>query len=219
MHELKCSEITLSGWFLVRNPRFKFSSLKLQKFLFFYEMMSKVEGQAFELDYLKAYPNGPVFSTVYGDFKYDNQLFHDKSIEAYSDSVGEINMELAKKAEFLVRILKEKELSELTHDFDMWKVHEERIKTGSIKVLMQEEDISLHDEQSIKNLLDMYSLGYINSVELFFHDNKCFVLSRKDMVKITEEQEEVLYSLACMDSMDNPIFIELDEDGAVLVLD
>lgn len=212
-------KLILSGWFLIRNPRFSFSSLRLQKFLFFYEMMSKVEGEPFELDYLKAYPNGPVFSTVYGDFKYEGAIFQKRSMEAYSVGASEISMSRAQKAEFLVRILSEKELSDLTHGFDMWRIHETKIKAGFTRIPMMEADFTLHDKQYIENLLAMYPLDYINSVELFFHNNKCFVLPKGDMEKLTEQQEEVLYTLAYRDDLENPIFVEIDEDGAVLVLD
>ena len=38
--------------------------LKLQKFLFFYEIVSKIEGQEYELTNLIGYTDGSVFSNV-----------------------------------------------------------------------------------------------------------------------------------------------------------
>ncbi|MDR1531644.1 MAG: hypothetical protein LBS62_05585, partial [Clostridiales bacterium] len=59
----------LVGWFY-NNAGFS-TNIRLQKFLFFYECFSKIDGDTYELEDLKGYKNGPVFSGVFGDIKHD----------------------------------------------------------------------------------------------------------------------------------------------------
>ena len=59
----------LSGWLLENNPKDFQSNLKLQKFLFLYECLSKVENYNADFTSLQWFRNGPVFNVVYGNYE------------------------------------------------------------------------------------------------------------------------------------------------------
>ena len=61
-------KLALAGWLKTKDPEEFADHLKLQKFLFFYEIVSKIEGQEYELTNLKGYTDGTVFSNVYSDY-------------------------------------------------------------------------------------------------------------------------------------------------------
>ena len=61
-------KLELSGWLMENDEDSYNDPLKLQKFLFFYESFSKANGKPADFDYLRGYKNGPVFSSVYGDY-------------------------------------------------------------------------------------------------------------------------------------------------------
>ena len=58
-------KLLLSGW-LKENGSVEYNtSLKLQKYLLFYELFAKIDGDYYDLSSLKGYKRGPVFSTVW----------------------------------------------------------------------------------------------------------------------------------------------------------
>src|SRR5699024_4743813 len=115
-------KVELSSWLKLNQPSEFSDNLKLQKFLFFYEVLSKIENEEADFSYLRAYPNGPVFSNVYGDYVYQSLAFITRLDEFVDKPINEVNEERAKFAGFLVKILNEKELSDLTHELDAWKI-------------------------------------------------------------------------------------------------
>lgn len=60
-------KLSLSGW-LKENDNVSYNtSLKLQKFLFFYEVLTKIAGEQAEFTYLTEYKNDLIFSNVWYD--------------------------------------------------------------------------------------------------------------------------------------------------------
>lgn len=108
-------KLLLSGWLKQNgNPEYN-SPLKLQKFLFFYEAFTKINKGTADFSHLKGCKRGPVFSNVWGDYTYERPAFDDAVEKEYSAPREKIVEEYAKKSQFLVSILSENELSELTH--------------------------------------------------------------------------------------------------------
>ena len=70
-------KLTLSGWLRKNNPREYDSPLKLQKFLLFYELLSKTAGEQADFDHLRGYKRGPVFSNVWGDYTKERISFNE----------------------------------------------------------------------------------------------------------------------------------------------
>ncbi|AEB29600.1 hypothetical protein CAR_c09070 [Carnobacterium sp. 17-4] len=187
--------------------------MKLQKYLFFYELFSKVEGKSYSLDYLKGYENGPVFSEVYGDYTYRIDEF-----EPNVDVNGnlEIEKDIAQKASFLAQILTKKELSNLTHEMNIWKAKEKDIEKGIKNVPLDEEDFNDNDEYITKNLKDLYSNEFINSVNVINIADKSFVVSKEDFYKLNSIQKDTL-ELLSNEELDNPVYISIGDEGELLV--
>lgn len=206
-----------SGW-LKENYRQGFSSsLKLQKFLFFYETLSKVEGDHADFTYLRGYENGPVFSDVYGDYIYRKPEFFNEVESAYRNNPEVINEERAKFASFLVNILTERELSELTHELNIWNAKEKEINKGTRHISLCEEDFTKEDAELLKTLRETYTSDYIDSVEVVEIYNKSFIINKDDMQNFTEEQQNVFITLSNDDNIENPVYVRISEDGVILI--
>jgi len=207
---------SLYGWLKEHNDQDAKSRLKVQKFLFFYETLSKIEGDEYELDSLKGYKNGPVFDDVYGDMKYDYPNFKQESEKALRKLGDKIKDDRAKIADFLIKIHNEADLSDITHHFNIWKSKEQEIDGGALHLPLEESDLTQGDMEFMKDLKDNFSLEFIESVEVLNYGRYNFVLSKEDYANLTYEQENVLVELSELNDLVNPVFIELDEDGGVI---
>ncbi|HHK0762447.1 TPA: hypothetical protein ACQQME_002692, partial [Enterococcus hirae] len=179
----------------------------------------------FYLDYLKGYKNGPVYSDVYGDYTYRIEEFQAKIEEIINEtkdkitsSVFEIiNEDVAKKAAFLVSILSKSELSELSHEFDIWRSKQERIDAGEKQVKLELGDLSSKDKLLAKELYDLYSLEYIENSSVISVNETKFIIDKNQRALVTSELEEVLEEIS-KEEEDNPIYISI-EDGVIVVDD
>jgi len=210
-------KMTVSGW-LKKHHSEEFSSpLKLQKFLFFYEAYSKIEDDSSEFKSLKGYPNGPVFSDVYGDYRYRSDDFSLGAEEAYEIYKPSINEERAKFSGFLVKIQNELELSDLTHELNIWNSKKSFIERGDKQIPLDEKDLNSSDADFLLSLREMYPIEYIDSVKVIQISGKSFIINHSDVERLTEEQCSLFTTLAKDDNLTNPVYVTLDEDGVVLV--
>lgn len=210
-------KMALSGWLKDNYKEGFFSSLKLQKFLFFYETLSKVDGDEADFSYLKGYENGPVFSDVYGDYYYRKETFFLEAERRYYDKPDLVDEERAKFSRFLVNILTEEELSDLTHEFNIWKSKESEIRSGKRHVQLREVDLNQNDTELLEALRDMYSSEFIDSVYVIEISGKSFIINKSDLPYISEEQQNALLTLSNDESLDNPVYINFSEDGVILI--
>jgi len=207
----------LSGWLKKYHEKEFFLPLKLQKFLFFYEALSKTEKDVVEFNKLKGYINGPVFSDVYGDYFHRRDDFINEVENDYNDNIKSVNNARAKFAGFLVSILNEDELSSFTHEFNIWKAKENDIKSGVRDVSLYEKDFNEKDAELLTSMKNMYPIDYIDSVKVIEISGKSFILNKEDIPKLTDESEYVFISLANESSLQNPVYISISDDGVVLV--
>lgn len=210
-------KLKLSSW-LKYNQRREFSSnLKLQKFLFFYEVFSKIdEEKDYDFSYLRAYPNGPVFSNVYGDYNYQTTAFWKRLDQLGAPSIEGVNYERAKLAGFLVKILNEEELSDVTHEFDAWKKYKGAIKRGEKNITILEDDFTQNDFFLLETLREMYPIELIENSEVISILDKNFIISKDILPRLTKEQKDLFLTLAD-ENLHNPVFIDLTEEGVMLV--
>lgn len=209
-------KVELSSWLKHKQPGEFTDNLKLQKFLFFYEALSKLEEDESDFNYLRAYPNGPVFSNVYGDYIYQSIAFMDSIEQVDLQKTNNIDEERAKFSGFLVKILSEEELSDLTHELDAWKVHEPKIKKGIKNITIHESDFSEDDFHLLRTLRSMYPNDLIDDSEVISIMDKNFILPKEDLQKLTEEQKNVFLTLA-NEELNNPVFVNLSEEGVLLI--
>ena len=127
-------KLSLSGW-LQENDIVAYNSpLKLQKFLFFYEALSKINNEETDFTKLKGYQRVPVFSQVWGDYTKDRKEFDAKSKTAYNSGDEAVNQTRSRRAKMIVNSLSDNELSLLTHQFHIWDKKKTRIMGGEQQV-------------------------------------------------------------------------------------
>lgn len=210
-------KLNLSGWLMKNNPKAYASPLKLQKFLLFYELFSEVNGETSDFTNLKGYKKGPVFSTVWGDYTKEKKEFNTQAIKTYQNNKNEINNNNANMSSYLVSILNEIELSDLTHKLNLWNNKESLIKSNIKQVELEKKDFTENDKNLIRTLENMYPIELIkNSIILPINDTN-FVFSKEQYSLLTEEHIDILTQIKQNEKLHNPVYVEIDEDGALSI--
>lgn len=217
------------AWLFYNNSKSFSSSLRLQKFMFFYEMFqeNEVSGKG-DFRSLKAYKNGPVFSIAYGDYTYridelvsriketkDTLIDYCSEMVVHTQSKLILNLPNVRLANFITSIMTESELSEFTHNFTAWKEREVEVMSGIKNISIENVQLSEQDKYILDSLKEMYTPELIeryNSIEV---GNKYFLISKDQMSQISKEQETALLTLSENDSLHNPVFVEINEEGVL----
>lgn len=200
------------SWLNNQEDLANFSKLQLQKFLFFYEMFQFAESKAFDFSSLKAYKNGPVFSNFYGDITY-----REDEVKNYLEQNREdikIDINNAKSSMFLINTMTDSELSSLTHEFDFWNIHKDRIEAQEKQIDMEQEDITKSDIDILR-LIKNSEPNY--DYEILKLGEKRFVFSKDDFSLLSDDHLELLDSLSGNEELINPVFVELDTEGRLLI--
>lgn len=206
----------LSGWLRQNNKAEYDAPLKLQNFLLLYECFSKVFGEMPDFGHLKGYKVGPIFSQVWGDYTKEREAFDNAATESYQSGRIVINENRAKKCAFVVKILSESELSELTHSMNLWKSKEKRIMGGEYQVDLDETDFNADDVDIISTLDGMYPIALIDNSSVIAIGKQSFIFGKKDVPKLTEQHFDTLSSIAESEQVLNPVYVEIDEGGLVV---
>lgn len=206
-------KLTLLQW-LFRNNRQAFeNSLKVQKFLFFYELYSKVSAYEYELTKLRAYEKGPVFSQVWGDYRYrKNELVSVLNGEDIDAGERILNIEPLLHANFIISTENTMDLVGITHEFDCWK---SKYNEGGYNITINESDITDHDINLADALYDGYDTKLIRDSEILYLDPAKFIFKKGERDKLSEEQLNALEEVACSGEIDNPMFVNIAEDGVL----
>lgn len=209
-------KLELSGWLMENDEDSYNDPLKLQKFLFFYESFSKANGKPADFDYLRGYKNGPVFSSVYGDYTKERNEFDQRARECYL-AVHSIDDRYAVRSDFVVKILSDEDLSDLTHQMNIWSAKADKIFAGHKQVSLDESDFN-QDDVSLMHLLEsMYPDELIaNSCVMRIRDHY-FVFSEDDYKRLTDEHRKALFTIARHEELHNPVYVEIDEEGSLLI--
>ena len=158
-----------------------------------------------------------VFSQVWGDYTKERAAFDQAADESYSAGKTLIDEQRAKKCAFLVCVLSEGELSELTHAMNLWKSKEERILQGEYQVDLDEKDFNEKDARMISTLDQMYPIGLIEDSSIVNIDSRYFIFHKKDISRLIEQHFDTLSSLTENEQLCNPVFVEVDERGCLLI--
>ncbi len=210
-------KLALSGWLKEHNPSSYNSSLKLQKFLLFYELFSYVNDEPADFFSLKGYKKGPVFSAVWGDYTKEHEEFIKKSQEVYLKNRATINSSYAKRSSFLTSILSESELSKLTHALNLWQSKERRILTGEKQVPLDKKDFIRSDKELICKLESLYPDDLIDNVIIEHIDNKSFLIPKDKVCEFTAEHMDVLMQIAESQELYNPVYVDIADDGGLII--
>lgn len=210
-------KLSLCGWLKENDNASYETPLKLQKFLLFYEAFAKVSGEKPDFSHLKGYKRGPVFSNVWGDYTKDRLEFNSAAKHALEKNINSINIERAKKCDFIVSTLSQKELSDLTHQMNILKCKEDRIMSGEYQVDLYENDFNSKDEKLILTLDAMFPSNLIENSKIIPIDENYFVFSKIDSENLTEKHFDMLLALAEKEELHNPVFVEIDDEGRLVV--
>ena len=210
-------KLCLSGWLKKYHEVEYNTPLKLQKFLLLYEAFTKVSGETPDFSHLRGYKKGPVFSNVWGDYTKERIEFNIAAAEAYDKEKNAINTSRAKKCAFVVSTMTENELSDLTHQMNLWKSKEKRIMSGEYQVDLNECDFNSDDEKMIRLLDSMYSEAMIDDSHIINLDKNYFVFHKNDISKLTEEHFDILLALTEQNYLQNPVYVDVDEEGRLLI--
>lgn len=207
-------KLCLSGWLKENNNVLYETPLKLQKFLLFYEAFAKVSGENPDFSHLKGYKNGPVFSNVWRDYIKERSNFNSAAQDVFTNNSVKIDTVRAEKCAFIVSTMTEKELSDLTHQMNLWKCKEERIMNGECQVDLSESDFNSDDEKLIRALDTMYPSQLVENSTIVCLDRNYFVFTKSDAQHLTEEHFDTLLTLAENEELYNPVFVDIvDIDG------
>lgn len=210
-------KLSLSGWLQENNNASYETPLKLQKFLLLYEALAKVSGETPDFSHLRGYKKGPVFSNVWGDYTKERTSFNLAAQNAYNKNIKSIDVKRAKKCAFIVGTMTEEELSNLTHQMNLWKSKEKRIMSGEYQVNLDESDFNNNDEKLIDTLDMMYTTDMVENSKIINLDKKYFVFSKSDSELLTEKHFDILLTLALNEDLHNPVFVDIDEEGRLLI--
>lgn len=210
-------KLCLSGWLKKYNEAEYNNPLKLQKFLLLYEAFSKTAGEEYDFSSLRGYKRGPVFSNVWGDYTKERMLFNQAAAESCEQGEAKIDAVRAKKCAFVVQTMTEKELSELTHRMNLWRSKEQRIMKGEYQVALHESDFNAEDEAMVKLLDEMYPVEMIERSSVINLDKSYFVFKKEDVQRLTEEHFDVLMTLTEQEELHNPVYVDIDEEGRLII--
>lgn len=210
-------KLVLLQWFFRNNDRAFRDALKVQKFLFFYEIFSKIQDKTYSLEWLTVYENGPVFTPTIGDYRYQyDDLVAKLSGADLADHNFVLDITTARKANFLVSIMNKADLSELTHQFDIWKKKSGLLAQGMQQIRADENDFSEADWKLAELLFNAYSIDLIESSNILYLDPLKFVIKKDDERRLTDSHRETLDEIAMNpDGLENPVFVSLAEDGVL----
>lgn len=94
------------------------------------------------------------------------------------------------------------------------------IKSHFIVTILNEKELSdlkeINDKEAIYKLRDLYSLEMIKNSHIEQIEGYSFILPKKDAYKLTEEHLSILRGIVNTE-LHNPIYIEINEDGELLI--
>lgn len=210
-------KLSLCGWLQKNDGSAYRSPLRLQKFLFLYEAFSKVDNDVSDFTRLKGYKRGPVFSPVQGDYTKDRAEFDKKSLEIYNTERDTINNLRAQRASFIVSSLSENELSDLTHQFNIWNAKRQPIMAGEQQVELNESDFNELDFTITRTLEQMYPAEIVQNCSVIAIGEKFFVFLKKDIKFLTEQHFDTMASLSDHEDLHNPVYVEVDHEGRLCI--
>lgn len=73
------------------------------------------------------------------------------------------------------------------------------------------------DENSFKGSMEMYDEEYIDSVNVIAINEKRFIFLKEDISKLHKEWKKTLGEVSLKETLINPIYVEVESDGTMLL--
>lgn len=136
--------------------------------------------------------------------------------KTYQEKIEKINIERASRSAFTVSTLSEAELSTLIQKLNIWKTKEKVIMQEKRFVSLSETDLDSADEEILRALELTVPAENITNFKIINKVNYYFVLQKRDFLRLTENHFRVLSTLAEQEDLHNPVYVRLDENGALV---
>ena len=88
---------------------------------------------------------------------------------------------------------------------------------GEYNVDLYEKDFNEDDKTMIRLLDEMYPINMIDNFVIINLDKNYFVFSSEDSQKLTERHFDALMTLAEQENLHNPVYVDIDVEGRLLV--
>ena len=88
---------------------------------------------------------------------------------------------------------------------------------GERQVELDESDFSEEDAKLVALLEEMYPNDLIENSHIVPLDNHYFLFSKEDAATLTEQHFDTLSELANTESLHNPVYVSIDEEGRLIV--
>lgn len=207
--------LTILAWLKDKGTTEFNNHIKMQSFLFFYEVFAKVNDYTYSLDFLTSYKNTIIFQDVYNDYTYKNDEFiaaiDGIVLEEYSKDVIGVFAEVAL---FYVQALNEYDLPELICGY-LLELEDYTIDTELTFVT-----ISVLSEETLNRIKQLYTghpVSLIRDCRIITIEDLNFVFISKDFNRLTEEHMATLHDLLHVESLYNPVFVSIEPDGVLLI--
>ncbi len=162
----------------------KISGIKQQKFLLFYNLFLSNSNKKGNFVGLCAWENGPVYTQVHAAVK------HHYTIGEIIKSIKKpiiIDEVLANISKFIVEVLSDEEVSEITHEFDFWKTIINKEDTS-----ITEERITKEDKEKINKIMNSYDLEFILNHKVYRGKNCVFFIENEKYDFVINNMKEEL---------------------------
>ncbi len=179
----------------------KISGIKQQKFLLFYNLFLNTLEEKGNFEGLCAWKNGPVYTQVHAAVKHHYTI--GEIIKSIQSPII-IDEVLAKISKFIVEVLSDEEVSDITHEFDFWKtiINEENSE-------ITKEDITLEDKEKIKRIMNSYDLNFILKHKVYRGQNCVFFIENEKYEYVIKNLGDKLNEI----SNNKPIKIIIEDEA------
>lgn len=165
----------------------KMSGIKIQKFLFFYNVFSYLDKKDYTDKLLYAYPQGPVYVDVmksYIDLR-DTKLVsvYFKSISSNLDKFN-IDSNSARVALRFVDMIPDNELSVVTHNLETWLEKYSKYINDREKSVFTFNDFTKHDIEFLSKIKSNFSDVEIDKYVVRYSDSSSFLIEKENYNKI-----------------------------------
>lgn len=200
-------------WFIKKNKFFNYQNLRINKLLYFSELMyySNFNEKLLDKDFV-AFDNGPVIYDVYVSYRYDNldQYPEEEIVIDDKDILKTMNI-----VNFLYSDKSPNELSTITHEHNIWKEKKPLIKVNRFNRSPKIEfDSATPDlKEYYVNIFNIYkNVDFDNLVKIHIGKNTFYYFQKE-----LQLDDNIIRELLQYPKYDDPQFIEDIIDGEIIL--
>jgi hypothetical protein len=211
--------LELLSWLYWNGNIQTWSQLQFYAFLFLYELQSIKEERKtstftnYDISSLVATKDGPVFTTLHEDM-FSNYIELRRYVEP--NKPFKINTQWARAFSFVISSITEQELKDIMREFHMWRRASQQFEAQSEVPMLEKHIVEEEDFALLQTLLDAVPEYEYEILEI---NDKRFVLSTEDCQSASIKHFNILLQLSRQEHLYNPVYIEIDANGHLIVND